>query len=301
MGAVAAAVTFVATGGNLAAAYAVFNLVDSVTTAAVNGGDIGRALAAAVVSTALNFALPGAGSANFLINAGVNAARSAGIAAVTAVITGGDPARAALGGLVSGASSVIPYVGTIVGAGAAAEVQGGKFAHGAIGTGIGIGTFAGTSFLLAKLAQSGNLQTALDGHAARGTRRVQIEERFIDKHELAYRLFGGGEGGTQQSPRSSPLTPDMALGVVSLFAGARGMTRTALAFGTAAETLNPVGTGQIVGEIILGTIGSEVGMGLAGPVGYVVGGYAGGLAGGWIGSRFDSPYAGEAGGGGTGG
>ena len=159
MGAIAAAVTFAVTGGNLAAAYAVYNLVDSVTTAAVNGGDIGRAIAGAVVSTALSFAIPGAGSTNFLINAGVNAARSAGIAAVTAAITGGDPARAALGGLVSGASGVIPYVGPIVGAGAAAEVQGGKFATGAIGAGIGMGTFAGTSFLLAKL---GNLQAVVD-------------------------------------------------------------------------------------------------------------------------------------------
>ena len=158
IGAIAAVVTFAVTGGNLAAAYAVYNLVDSVTTAAVNGGDIGRALAAAVVSTALNFALPGAGSTSFLINAGVNAARSAGIAAVTAVISGGDPARAALGGLVSSASSVIPYVGTIVGAGAAAEVQGGKFAHGAIGGAFDTGVSSG----LAWLAQSGNLQAAVD-------------------------------------------------------------------------------------------------------------------------------------------
>ena len=163
VGAIAAAVTFAVTG-NAAAAYAVYNLVDSVTTAAVNGGDIGRALAGAVASAALNFALPGAGSTNFLINAGVNAARSAGIAAVTAAITGGDPARAALGGLVSGASSVIPYVGTIVGGGAAAEVQGGKFATGAIG-----GAFdVGAQLALSAMA-SGSLQEALDAGGEGGT------------------------------------------------------------------------------------------------------------------------------------
>jgi len=129
------------------------------------------------------------------VNAGVNAARSAGIAAVTAAITGGDPARAALGGLVSGASGVIPYVGPIVGAGAAAEVQGGKFATGAIGAGIGMGTFAGTSFLLSKL---GDLQGAVDtryarnqtgagGRASSDVFRVQQadESRLVVEGELA--------------------------------------------------------------------------------------------------------------------
>jgi len=189
VGAVAAAITFAVTGGNVAAAFAVYNLVDSVTTAAVNGGDIGRALASAVASAALNFALPGAGSsANFLVNAGVNAARQAGISAVTAAITGGDPARAALGGLVSGAAGVIPYVGTIVGAGAAAELQGGKFATGAIG-----GAFdAGASWALQAMS-SGNLQEALDAGEESGTGNRGNIVAAINK--IAKTAFGQSTGG----------------------------------------------------------------------------------------------------------
>jgi len=203
VGAVAAAVTFAVTGGNIAAAYAVFNLVDSVTTAAVNGGDIGRAIAGAIVSTALNFALPGAGSTNFLINAGVDAVRQATISAVTAAVTGGDPARAALGGLVSGAAGVIPYVGPIVGGGAAAEVQGGKFATGAIGAGVGMGTFAGTSFLLAKLAQSGNLQAAVDG-GHQGADGPSADKAIA---QSALRRGQGGEGAfVQRWVGEGPLT-----------------------------------------------------------------------------------------------
>jgi hypothetical protein len=100
-------VTFVATGGNPAAAYAAFNIADTVVSGAqaiYYGADPGRVIGATLAAVCLNKFIPGGGfhSANLIAQVGVHAIRGAAIAAGTTAILGGDVGRGAKYGGIAG-------------------------------------------------------------------------------------------------------------------------------------------------------------------------------------------------------
>jgi len=107
VGAVAAVVTLIATGGNVGAAFAAFNITDTAISGAqalYYGASPSRVLGSIALSIGLNIFVPGGGfnSSNLLLQIGVHAARGAAISAGTAAAVSGDVEGAAAWGAGAG-------------------------------------------------------------------------------------------------------------------------------------------------------------------------------------------------------
>ena len=103
LGIIAAVVTFIATGGNAAAAFAAFNITDTVVSggqALGNGADPSRVLGAIGMSITLNILVPGGdfAASNTLVHVGFHATRGAAISSATTAAVGGDVGEAAAWG-----------------------------------------------------------------------------------------------------------------------------------------------------------------------------------------------------------
>lgn len=145
MGFIAAAFTFVLSGGNVGLSLAAFNAVDTSISAYQSGASLGRSIAAGGVGLAAGYAGYQLGAAygkwaglgefgsTLFGSIGANVAGSS----ATAAVLGGDVGDAALGGLAGGTIAGtfgyfdLGFIGLPLAGGVSAEIQGGDFWEGA--------------------------------------------------------------------------------------------------------------------------------------------------------------------------
>ena len=166
------------------------------TMAGMIGGAIGGAIAGgldggwkgALIGGAIGGALGGLGG--WAVGGGSTIAHPFVLAGMFA---GGVGNAAATGSWDSFAGGLVGAIGGAIAGQGIVNAYSQQFANYRAGNG-----FISNATLRAKMA-NGNFQSALDEAVANGDRRVNIDERFVDKTDLIYRLRGGGEGGPQSA------------------------------------------------------------------------------------------------------
>ncbi len=194
--AVAAAVVFVATGGNPAAAAATFSFTNTFLSAQAQGVSIGRSLAAATVSAAVSYVgvSAGLGAGSTLAGAAIGASFGAAGGAATSAILGGSPGRGALSGAVGGA-----IIGGTAGAVGAAGLEGwaafgamvaGSAAAGAASAAVanrdpGEGAYLGAIGAVSFAVASASFQKLVDVLRARGGETAVAEAGYVASNKIS--------------------------------------------------------------------------------------------------------------------
>ncbi len=198
IGAIAGAVSFVASGFNPVVGISVYSAVSSSVTAAINGAPIGQALGIGLVSGLVSYGVGsfvGSAATGFLESAfwgsviGGGVGGAAGAASGTG-LAGGDAGRAALAGLAGGAlGGAIPGFGAILGGAASAEIMGGEAWEGAIGGAIYmVGGLVGNAIASGPAPQALNVDVADGVEVDVGSRPVGPGGLF--RHRLIKRPDG---------------------------------------------------------------------------------------------------------------